>query len=87
VAYEPSAQPFPHGEPWDSTQRMAEESRKALAAVDLVGRPEDDARRRAEAVGLAFRAAPVDGVLTADFSATRVTATVVDGVVLEARIG
>jgi hypothetical protein len=68
-------------------QRMVVESQEALAAADIIGRHEAEARSRVEAAGLRFRPVHDGGLMTADRSASRVTATVVDGIVREARIG
>lgn len=87
MAYKPSAAPVPEGEPWASMQRMVVESQEALAAADIIGLDEAVARSRVEAAGLRFRADRAGGPMTADYSATRVTATIVDGMVHEARIG
>ena len=87
MAYTPSPQPGPSGEPFDAMKRMAEASRAALEAADIVGQPEEEARRRVEAAGLQFRPVRPGGVMTADLALKRVTATVVDGHVEDARIG
>lgn len=68
-------------------QRMADQSRMSLAAADIIGRSEHDARGRVESAGLAFRAVRPGGVGTADWCATRVTATLFDGQVREAHVG
>jgi hypothetical protein len=87
MAYEPSPQDPAEGEPFGSARRVAEASRRALADADVVGLPEAEARRRVEAAGLRFRPIRAGDVLTADLALTRVTATVVDGRVQEARVG
>jgi hypothetical protein len=78
---------MPEGEPWGSMERLADESRQALARADIVGRPADEARSLIQAVGLQFRPIRAGEMTTADFSVTRVTALIVDGLVHEARIG
>lgn len=86
MAYEPSRDPALDEALFTSTQRLREASRQALADADIVGKPVDGARERVEAVGLTFRPVQAGGVQTADWSATRVTATVVGGVVQHAEV-
>ncbi|MEX2289086.1 MAG: hypothetical protein WD794_02010 [Mycobacteriales bacterium] len=87
MAYKPSMQGPTEGEPFESARRVAEASRSALADADIIGLPEDEARRRVEAAGLHFRPVGAGDVMTADLSLTRVTATIVDDRVHEARVG
>ena len=87
MSYKPSPQGPTEGEPFASVRRVAEQSRSALADADIVGLGEDEARRRVEAAGLHFRPVRAGDVMTADLSVTRVTATIVDGRVHEARVG
>lgn len=87
MAYKPSPQGPTEGSAVESARRMAEASRTALADADIVGVSEEEARRRVEAAGLDFRPVRSGDVMTADLALSRVTATIVDGRVQEARIG
>jgi hypothetical protein len=86
MSYKPSPQGPTEGEPFESARRVAEASRSALADTDIIGRSEEEARRRVEAAGLYFRPVHAVEVMTADLSLTRVTAVIVDGRVREARV-
>jgi len=86
MAYKPSRDPALDQEPFASMQRLHDQSRQALVEADIVGLMEDEARRRVEAAGLRFRPVRVGGAESADWSATRVTATVVEGVVRSADV-
>ncbi len=86
MAYKPSRDPALDREPFASMQRMHDSSRQALAEAGIVGKTVEDARKQVEAVGLTFRPVEADGVQTADWCATRVTATVVGGIVQHAEV-
>ncbi len=86
MAYKPSPDPALDQEPFASMQRLHHASRRALVEAEIVGTAVDEARERVEAAGLTFRPVLAGGVESADWSATRVTATVMNGVVRDAEV-
>ncbi len=86
MSYKPSAAPIEEQEPFASMKRLHDDSKRALAEANIVGVTEDEARQRVEAAGLRFRSLAPGGIESADWSATRVSAVVVDGVVREAEV-
>ena len=86
MSYKPSP-PGPAAEPWEWARRTEDASQSALTAADIIGCSEEEARKRVEAAGLTFRRVRAGGVRTADLALARVTATIVDGRVRDARVG
>lgn len=86
MAYKPSRNPALNQEPFAATERLHANSRRKLEGASIVGLTVEEARRRVEALGLTFRPVESGGVESADWSAARVTATVLDGVVRQAAV-